>query len=225
MQSDIEFVQPLGFRSDGSPIWVYRGGAPDDGNDGDGSGDGDDDGDEHDDDEPGDDGLTAGGRRALEAERQAAKRARDEARPWRALAKELGIKSPDEIRTLLRKGDKQQPEVDPDEIASKARQEVMGVANKRIVRSEVRALAADDFADADDAARFLDLDEYDVDDDGNVNSRQIKADLKDLLARKPHLAKPSKKIDLENGPRGGRGRAPMSMDDRIRQASGRGSRR
>lgn len=59
----------------------------------------------------------------------------------------------------------------------------------RAVRSEVRALAAADFADPEDAAAFLDLGAY-VDETGDVDSERIKADLADLLERKPHLARP-----------------------------------
>ncbi|WP_174545616.1 hypothetical protein [Nocardiopsis dassonvillei] len=60
----------------------------------------------------------------------------------------------------------------------------------RAVRAEVRALAADGFADPADAAAFLDLASY-AGEDGDVDSDQIKADLDDLLKRKPHLAKQS----------------------------------
>lgn len=58
---------------------------------------------------------------------------------------------------------------------------------ERAVRSEVKALAAEGFADPDDAAAFLDLSKYASGDD--VDSASIKADLADLLARKPHLGK------------------------------------
>ena len=57
----------------------------------------------------------------------------------------------------------------------------------RTVRAEVRA-AAGGFADPDDAAAFLALDSY-VDAQGDVDAERIAADLADLLARKPHLAK------------------------------------
>lgn len=60
----------------------------------------------------------------------------------------------------------------------------------RAVRSEVRALAAGLFADPEDAAAFLDLGGY-ADEGGEVDTDSIRADLDDLLARKPHLAKPS----------------------------------
>lgn len=59
---------------------------------------------------------------------------------------------------------------------------------QRTVRAEIRARAADQFADPDDAAAFLALDSY-VSEDGEIDTDQITADLADLLKRKPHLAK------------------------------------
>ncbi len=64
----------------------------------------------------------------------------------------------------------------------------------RLVRSEIRALAADKFADPDDPGGFLDPTRY-ANPDGEVDVDAIRADLDDLLARKPHLGKP------EPGPR------------------------
>lgn len=55
------------------------------------------------------------------------------------------------------------------------------------VESKVEALA-NQFADPSDAAAFLKLDEY-ARPDGTVDSEKIKADLADLLARKPHLGR------------------------------------
>ncbi|WP_344098575.1 hypothetical protein, partial [Nocardiopsis tropica] len=59
---------------------------------------------------------------------------------------------------------------------------------KRAVKAEVRGLAADGFADPEDAAAFLDLDAY-VGEDGEIDAKAIKADLADLLKRKPHLGR------------------------------------
>lgn len=59
----------------------------------------------------------------------------------------------------------------------------------RAVRAEVKALAADKFADSDDPARELDLASY-VAADGEIDTKQMAADLDALLTRKPHWAKP-----------------------------------
>lgn len=82
---------------------------------------------------------------------------------------------------------------------------------QRAVRSEVKALAASEFADPEDAHAFLDLTSY-VDDDGDVDTAAIQQDLKDLLKRKPHLAKPT-----DTSPR-----APRA--DRTQGSSGNGNR-
>jgi hypothetical protein len=82
---------------------------------------------------------------------------------------------------------------------------------QRAVRSEVKALAAAEFADPEDAHAFLDLNSY-VDDDGDVDTAAIQQDLKDLLKRKPHLAKPA-----DTSPR-----APKT--DRTQGSSGNGNR-
>ncbi|WPO70204.1 hypothetical protein [Streptomyces sp. KN37] len=82
---------------------------------------------------------------------------------------------------------------------------------QRAVRSEVKALAAAEFADPEDAHAFLDLTSY-VDDDGDIHTDAIQQDLKELLKRKPHLAKPT-----DTSPR-----APKT--DRTQGSSGNGSR-
>lgn len=74
-----------------------------------------------------------------------------------------------------------------------AAQQQVTAARQAAVQSEVRALAAPTFADPADAAAFLG-DAY-VGDDGSVDSDRIRADLADLLERKPHLARP------QDGPR------------------------
>jgi len=80
---------------------------------------------------------------------------------------------------------------------------------QRAVRAEVRALAAAEFADPDDAHAFLDLDSF-VGDDGEIDTDGIRKGLADLLKRKPHLAR-------DAGPR-----APRP--DRTQGSSGNGNR-
>ncbi|EPD94602.1 hypothetical protein HMPREF1486_03155 [Streptomyces sp. HPH0547] len=90
-----------------------------------------------------------------------------------------------------------------------AAQQRLEAVQQRAVRAEVRALAASDFADPEDAAAFLDLGAY-VGEDGDVDADAIGKDLKDLLKRKPHLAK-------DTGPRSPR-------PDRTQGSSGNGHR-
>lgn len=84
----------------------------------------------------------------------------------------------------------------------------------RAVKAEVKALAAD-FADPEDAGAFLDIKKY-ATADGDVDTEAIKADLADLLARKPHLGKsPESRLPAPNPAQGssgsGAGGAPAQL--------------
>lgn len=65
---------------------------------------------------------------------------------------------------------------------------VLAKANDRILRSEVKAAAKGVLADPADAYKFLDLAEFEVDDDGNVDEDAIASALADLVRTKPYLA-------------------------------------
>ncbi|MDX5563762.1 hypothetical protein PYK79_10905 [Streptomyces sp. ID05-04B] len=118
--------------------------------------------------------LNEGGKKALLAEREKAKQARD-ARDA-ALAK---------VQEFERAKLSEQERLTAD----------LGVAQKQAaafrqqaVRSEVRALAASSFADPDDAAGALDLDDF-INDTGEIDEQGIRSALDSLLERKPHWAK------------------------------------
>ncbi|MER5892391.1 hypothetical protein [Streptomyces sp. NPDC001876] len=76
--------------------------------------------------------------------------------------------------------------------AAQARREVeqaaLSKANARIVRSEVKAAAKGVMADPGDAYKFLDLDQFEVDDDGNIDSDEIADAIEELVKAKPYLA-------------------------------------
>ncbi|MEV4424062.1 hypothetical protein AB0K23_01535 [Streptomyces sp. NPDC049602] len=91
-----------------------------------------------------------------------------------------------------------------------AQQEKAAKAIRSAVTSKVEALAARDFADPEDAAGALDLQEY-VDEDGVIDADAIKRDLAELLKRKPHWAKAAE------GPR-------RPAPDRTQGSSGNGNR-
>lgn len=77
---------------------------------------------------------------------------------------------------------------DADAIRKEAETAAQQKANARIVRSEVKAAAAGKLADPADAYRFLDLDAFEVDNDGNVDEDEIAEAIDDLLKKKPYLA-------------------------------------
>lgn len=76
--------------------------------------------------------------------------------------------------------------------AEQAKREVeraaLAKANERIRKSEVKAAAKGVLADPQDAYKFLDLDSFEVDDDGNVDEAAIQAALNDLVTQKPYLS-------------------------------------
>lgn len=164
---------PLGRRKDGRLIWPIIGAAEDDEstedeNDADDS-DADEDADDTDADESedsDDDGaedLGDAGKKALD--RMKAK-LKDERAKRRAAEAKLTDKDGDDS----------------------ADSEVLAKANARILRSEIRAAAAGKLADPKDAYKFLDLDSFEVDDDGNVDEDEIADAIDDLIKQKPYLA-------------------------------------
>jgi hypothetical protein len=231
-------ASPIGHRRNGSPIWGYSGSAPDDGGTGgdgkgdDGGGDGGDDSGDDDDDGVGDDGLTASGRRAIEAERKAAKRAKDAYKPFAQLARDTGL-SVEEMRKRLTEsrdggtnnddkgtdGKGKDQQVDVEEIRRQVKADVSKASDARFIRTAVKAEAAVVLNDPADALRYLDLSDYDVDDDGEVDQAQVKRDLKKLIEDRPYLAKKKSAADFDGGPRG-KGSPTGSMSDVIRRAAG-----
>jgi hypothetical protein len=104
-----------------------------------------------------------------------------------------------------------------------ARREAMAGANERIIRSEVRAVAGGKLADPEDAIRLLDLDAFEVGDDGEVDAKAIDRAVGQLLKDKPYLsadmANFRKRGDADQGARGRSG-SGTSMNDLIRQKAG-----
>jgi hypothetical protein len=78
----------------------------------------------------------------------------------------------------------------------RAATEQITATRKRLVRTQVTALAQNAFADVEDPLGELDLESY-IDSDGDIDEAAIKADLDALLERKPHWAKPQP----QEGPR------------------------
>ncbi len=73
----------------------------------------------------------------------------------------------------------------------------------RIVGTEVKAAAGGKLADPNDAVRLLDLDAFEVDDNGEVDSKAINKAIEDLGKEKPYLlAKQRPRGDADQGVRG-----------------------
>lgn len=153
--------------------------------------------------------LSAPGLKALEEERAAR---RDADRQLKAAKAEL--------ETL-----KTQSMSDAEKAVAKAKEEgkteVLAAANARLVKAEVRAAAAGKL-DPTLAVRLLDLEDFKVDDDGEVDTKAITKAIDGLLKEHPNLAangngRPAGSAD--GGPRGGPG--PQDMNTIIRERMGR----
>lgn len=218
-------LRAVGHRRDGTPIWPILGAADDD-DDSDDSDDDDDKGngkkdddDDSDDDSDDDDDKKLGpkGERALAAEKEKRRKAR--------AAQQKAEKDLADARAEIErlKGGKDDNDADDrkDATATEAK-EAEARANTKIVRAEIKALAADTFIDVSDAVRELDASKYEVDEDGElVDVDDLKDDLAEVLKNKPHLAKKSRRFqgDGDGGNRGnGKKPDPGPGRDRMRSA-------
>lgn len=156
------------------------------------------------------DALGDAGKRALDEER-AARSAADK----RAKAAEAELEK-------IRKANMNETEKAIAEAKAQARQEALGEANTRVLRSEVRAAAGGKLADPNDAPALLgDLTRF-LADDGEIDTKAISSAIDDLVKAKPYLAPAgSRPGRLPGG--GAKPSEGVSMDDWLRdQARGRG---
>lgn len=66
--------------------------------------------------------------------------------------------------------------------------DALAKANERILKAEIRAAGAAKLTDPADALRFLELSEFEVDDEGNVDPASITTAIDSLVESKPYLA-------------------------------------
>ncbi|USY19718.1 hypothetical protein NE857_31565 [Nocardiopsis exhalans] len=112
----------------------------------------------------------------------------------------------------------------PEQIRADAEKAATARANRRIVRAEVKAAAAGKFADPGDALAFLDLDQFEVDADGELDPDEVSEAITELLTRKPHLAAgPAKRFQGGGDGGAGRGAKPKGLDEQIREAEKAGN--
>lgn len=92
-----------------------------------------------------------------------------------------------EFDALRAKADGKEAEFQAAQEAQRVKDEALSGANQRILKSEVKAAAKGVLADPQDAYKFLDLDAFEVDSDGNVDESVIASALADLVKSKPYL--------------------------------------
>lgn len=180
------------------PVWPVLGAADDDPDDGDDTGADDEGGDDQDgDDADGGDGQDGQGGQGGDEDGQ------DDADPEgaddlgdkgkRALASMKGKWRSEreqrrDLQRRLAEKDKDGDGDGSDDAVTKATAAATAAANTRIIKAEIRAAAARKLADPRDALRFLDLDQFEVDGDGEVDAEEITDAIESLIQEKPYLA-------------------------------------
>jgi len=105
-----------------------------------------------------------------------------------------------------------------EQAVAKARQETLteatAQANSRIVKAEVMAAAAGKLRDPGDAAVHLDLTNFEVDDNGDVDRKALVEAIDELVKTKPYLAGTRDPDFGRKTPESGTGK---SMNDLIKQ--------
>lgn len=127
--------------------------------------------------------LGDAGKKALDAMKAERKAAREEAAALKA-----------DRDALQAKLDGKEAEFTAAQEKAATEKAALAKANDRILKSEVKAAAKGVLADPQDAYKFLDLDSFEVDDDGNVDEDAIASALADLVQKKPYLAAQGKRF-------------------------------
>jgi hypothetical protein len=193
-------MRALGFTRRGLPIWPVRGGSDDAG--------------------AGNEGQVGEGGNSSDT--PSAEDWKSKAEAQQKVNKDLERKGKADLRTIeslkqqladLQAGSapRSELETEVDKARKEAATEATAVANRKIVRAEIKAAASAKFADPADAIAFLNLDDFTVDDDGEVDGEAIMAALDDLLKKKPHLGAKGAARWSGSGDGGHRGEASVNV--------------
>lgn len=221
-----EPIEPIGHLKDGTPVWPMFGGAPDDEDPDDPSFTGED-SDEDEDDEEDEDEKDPKSKKRRRRQRKPNRSTKDDETdgddddddeedddlPPRARASRQAMRYRRELRDAQKlilemkrelKGFKDKDKK-PEDLSAEELAEAKERADKLTARQQRLALENAflrsnliDWVDPDDALRLVDLDDVDVDEDGTVDRRALRAALKDLAKRKPHLVKKPKVSDRDD---------------------------
>ena len=139
-----------------------------------------------------DDPLGEAGKKALDAERTERRKAEKRAKDLDAeLAK-------------FREASMSEQEKAVEAARREAAAQAIATVNQRILKAEIRAAAGGRLADPEDAVRFLDLDEFTIGEDGEIDQKAVLAAVDRLLKMKPYLAASATRPagDADQGARG-----------------------
>jgi hypothetical protein len=187
------------------PVWPILGGAADDDQDDDADGgdsdpadaDGQDDGDDQADDTSGGDD---------DADPEGADQLGDPGKRALATMKGKWRSERDKRRELEQRLAEKDGADDAEQARRKAEADAMAKANSRILKAEIRAAAKGRLADPKDAMTFLDLDQFEVGEDGEIDPEEIEEAITDLLKSKPYLAAATAKPRFQGTGDGGAAR-------------------
>lgn len=132
--------------------------------------------------------ATAEGTEAEKALGDAGTQALARMKAERKVANDRARKAEQELAAERAKAEGKEAEHQASLEAQKVRDEALAVANTRILKAEIRAAAAQKLADPQDALRFIDLSEFEVGSDGEVDAEAIAKAVADLIEKKPYLA-------------------------------------
>ena len=118
----------------------------------------------------------------------AGKKALDAMKAERNEAKAEAKRVADEFAALKAQVEGRQAEHEALQKAREVETAALAKANERILKAEIKAASAGKLADPLDALKFLDLGQFEVGDDGDVDSGAIAAAIGALIADKPYLA-------------------------------------
>lgn len=118
---------------------------------------------------------------------------------------------------------------DQETLERQAEVKVLARVNERLVKAEVKVAAAGKLADPADAHRFLDLSQFEVDADGNVDADEVAEAIDDLLKSKPYLAaqggstKPRFQGTADSGARKGNARPTQLTEADVKRLRAAGN--
>lgn len=100
----------------------------------------------------------------------------------------------------------------------RVKDEALAAANIKIVKANLRAAAAGKLADPTDALTFIDVADFEVDDDGNTDEAALNAAIDDLIKNKPYLAAQGKRFqgDADGGARNESAPTQITRDELSR---------
>lgn len=116
------------------------------------------------------------------------KKALDAMKAERKAERDARIAAEAKLAEALAKIEGKEKEFAAEQERRKVEDAALAKANDRIRKAEVRAAAAGKLNDPADALRYLDLEQFEVGDDGEVDSAAITAAIEDLIKSKPYLA-------------------------------------